>query len=94
MKIMLLKYLGSLRKNLVFSLVGELQYYSTNKLEVTRAKFESDLQYSIKSHIDYTDYELQDSKDFRRLYGFDASPSLRRVIRKFFKQSRKVKIFF
>lgn len=83
-----------LRENLVFSLVGELQYYSTNKIKFTRAKFESDLQHLIKSYINYTDYELQDSNEFRRLYGFDASPNIRMAIRKFYKQSRKVRRSF
>ncbi len=82
------------RENLVFSLVGELQYYSTNKIEVTRAEFESNLQHWIKSYVNYTDYELHDSEEFRRLCGFDASPNLRMAIRKFYKQSRKVRRSF
>ncbi len=82
-------------ENLVFSLLGELQYYSTNKREVARDEFENKLLCWVKSHVNFVDYELQDSRNFRRLYGFDASPSLRTAINKFFNQSRKIrKTFF
>jgi hypothetical protein len=78
------------REELVFSLLGELQYYSTNKIEVTRDKFECKFFYLIKSQADFTDWELKDSKKFRLDYRFDASPLLRFAIRKFYNQSRKI----
>lgn len=52
------------------------------------------MQHWIKLNINYTNHELNDSNEFRRLYGFDASPNLRMAIRKFYKQSRKVKRSF
>ena len=77
-------------ENLVFSLLGELQYYSTNKREVARDEFENKLLCWVKFYVNFVDYELQDSKKFRRLYGFDASPSLRIAVNKSL-QSRKIK---
>lgn len=83
-----------LRETLVFSLVGKLQYYSTNKREVTRAEFEGELQSWIRFYTSFDDYEREDSQKFFRDYKFESTPDLRIAIKKFYNRSRKVKKFF
>lgn len=78
-------------EDLVFCLLGKLQYYSTNKIEIARGEFENKLLCWIESYINSVDYELQDSKNFHRLYGFDAAPRLRIAINKYYNQARKTR---
>ncbi|MCU0535340.1 MAG: hypothetical protein MUD14_15740 [Hydrococcus sp. Prado102] len=83
-----------LRETLVFSLVGRLQYDSTNKREVTRAEFEEELLSWIRTYTSFDDYELEDSRKFVHEYKFEPTPNLRIAIRKFYAQSKKVNKFF
>jgi ABC-type multidrug transport system fused ATPase/permease subunit len=75
----------------VCSLIGELQFYTTNKQEVTRDEFENKLRYWVKLHANSIDYELRENQNFKSLYGFEAPPRLRTAISSFYKQSRKIR---
>jgi uncharacterized Tic20 family protein len=75
----------------VCSLIGELQFYTTSKQEVTRDEFENKLRYWVELHVNSIDYELQENHNFKRLYGFEAPPRLRIAISRFYKQSRKIR---
>jgi predicted secreted protein len=78
-------------ENIVFSLIGELQFYTTNKQEVTRDDFENKLRHWVESYVNPIDRELQENQDFKRLYGFEATPSLRFAINQFYRKSRKIR---
>ncbi|GFE70275.1 hypothetical protein [Chroococcus sp. FPU101] len=83
------------REELIYSLIGELQYYSTNRRKITRKDLEAKFQEWIKYFIDYTNYEREASRKFYNLYGFEASPNLRIAVEKFYKnKSKKVKMKF
>jgi hypothetical protein len=75
----------------VCSLIGELQFYTTNKQEITRDEFENKLRYWVELHVNSIDYELQENHNFKRFYGFEAPPRLRIAISRFYKQSRKIR---
>lgn len=77
------------RENLVFNLIEKLQYYSTDRKEITRIQFEYDLQEWVQSYANFNDYELKANTAFIRYYGFTAPPKLRAAIEKFDRQSRK-----
>lgn len=82
---------GRYREDMVYSLIGKFEHYSTDGREITRNQFEADLQHWIQSYVSPNDYELIADAEFSRRYGFNAPPNKRIAIEKLYKQSGEIR---